>query len=65
MFSHTFTFDQTTGLPAGMTFTRNGLNSYLGLGAITTNTVYTSRSDSKIPPEPGEIGMRLSPIKLI
>ncbi|MBK7967701.1 MAG: hypothetical protein IPK08_01600 [Bacteroidetes bacterium] len=31
VFSHTFTFDQTTGLPAGMTFTRNGLNSYLGL----------------------------------
>ena len=43
VFSHTFTFDQTTGLPAGMTFTRNGLNSYLGLGAITTNTVYTSK----------------------
>jgi hypothetical protein len=43
VFSHTFTFDQTTGLPAGMTFTRNGLNSYLGLGAITTNTVYASK----------------------
>ena len=43
VFSHTFTFDQTTGLPAGMTFTRNGLNTYLGLGAITTNTVYASK----------------------
>ena len=43
VFSHTFTFDQTTGLPAGMTFTRNGLHTYLGLGAITTNTVYASK----------------------
>ena len=43
VFSHTFTFDQTTGLPAGMTFTRNGLNTYLGLGAITPNTVYASK----------------------
>jgi hypothetical protein len=43
VFSHTFTLDQTTGLPAGMTFTRIGLNTYLGLGAITTNTVYASK----------------------
>ncbi len=43
VFSNTFTLDQTTGLPAGMTFTRIGLNTYLGLGAITTNTVYASK----------------------
>jgi len=43
VFSHTFTFDQTTGLPTGMTYSRNGLNTYLGLGAITTNTVYASK----------------------
>ncbi len=43
VFSHTFTFDQTTGLPTGMTYSRNGLNTYLGLGSITTNTVYTSK----------------------
>ena len=43
VFSHTFTFDQTTGLPTGMTYSRNGLNTYLGLGAITPNTVYASK----------------------
>ncbi len=43
VFSHTFTFDQTTGLPSGMTYSRNGLNTYLGLGAITPNTVYDSK----------------------
>jgi hypothetical protein len=43
VFSHTFTFDQTTGLPTGMTYSRNGLNTTLGLGAITTNTVYASK----------------------
>ena len=43
VFSHAFTFDQTTGLPTGLTFTRNGLSTYLGLGAITPNTVYASK----------------------
>ncbi len=43
VFSHTFTFDQTTGLPTGMTYSRDGLNTYLGLGAITPNTVYASK----------------------
>lgn len=37
------TFDQTSGLPSGLTFSRNGLNTYLGLGTIVQQNVYTSK----------------------
>jgi hypothetical protein len=43
VFSYTYSFDQTSGLPNGYTFTRNGLNTYLGLGAVTEKNVYNSK----------------------
>ena len=43
VFSYTYSFDQTSGLPNGYTFTRNGLNTYLGLGAVTEQNVYNSK----------------------
>ena len=43
VFAHTYTFDQITGLPSGLTFSRNGLSTYLGLGAVTQQNVYNSK----------------------
>ena len=43
VFSHTYTFDQTSGLPSGLSFSRNGLNTYLGLGTVAQQNVYNSK----------------------
>jgi hypothetical protein len=35
VFSHSYVFDQTTGMPSGMTYSRTGLQLYLGMGTIS------------------------------
>ncbi len=40
LFSYTYIFDQTTGLPTGLSFSREGTNIYLGAGAITLTDAY-------------------------
>jgi hypothetical protein len=43
VFSYTYTFDQTSGLPSGLSFSRNGLNTFLGLGTVAEQNVYNSK----------------------
>ena len=43
VFSHTYTFDQTSGLPSGLSFNRDGMTTYLGIGTITVQNVYNSK----------------------
>jgi len=40
LFAHTYTFDQTSGLPAGLSYSREGTHLYLGAGAITLTDAY-------------------------
>ncbi len=40
LFSHTYTFDQTTGLPTGLTYSRQGTVVFLGAGTITLTDAY-------------------------
>ncbi len=32
--SHVYIFDQPTGIPNGLSYSREGLNLYLGMGAV-------------------------------
>ncbi len=34
LFSHSFVFDQASGLPTGITYSRSGLQIFLGLGSL-------------------------------
>ncbi len=43
VFAHTYTFDQTSGLPSGLSFIRDGMITYLGIGTITVQNVYNSK----------------------
>ncbi len=43
VFAHTYTFDQTSGLPSGLSFNRDGMITYLGIGTITVQNVYNSK----------------------
>jgi len=40
LFSHTYAFDQATGLPSGLSYSREGTHIYLGAGAITLTDAY-------------------------
>ncbi|MBL0339517.1 MAG: hypothetical protein IPP71_00485 [Bacteroidetes bacterium] len=40
LFSHTYAFDQTSGLPAGLSYIRQGTDVFLGAGAITLTDAY-------------------------
>ena len=40
LFSHTYTIDQTSGLPTGLTYSRQGTDVFLGAGAITLTDAY-------------------------
>ncbi len=35
LFSHSFAFDNITGLPAGLTYSRENLNLFLGVGTLS------------------------------
>ena len=43
LFDAAYVFDQTSGLPAGQSYSRNGLQVYLGLGNFTVPTAYFAR----------------------
>jgi hypothetical protein len=43
VFNNTFSFDQTSGLPSGLSWTRNGLQVYLGLGNLAMPLAYHAR----------------------
>ncbi len=38
LFSHSYTFDNSTGLPSGLTYTRQNLNIFLGVGTLNFPT---------------------------
>ena len=40
LFSHTYAFDQTSGLPSGLSYSREGTHLYLGAGAIELTDAY-------------------------
>ena len=40
LFSHTYTFDQTSGLPTGLTYSRQGIDVYLGAGSIVLTDAF-------------------------
>ena len=40
LFSHTYTFDQTSGLPTGLTYSRQGTDVYLGAGSIVLTDAF-------------------------
>ncbi|MBK6641572.1 MAG: hypothetical protein IPG39_10180 [Bacteroidetes bacterium] len=40
VFEHTFIYDQTSGLPTGLTFARDGANIRLGLGTLPVLNIY-------------------------
>ncbi len=40
LFSHTYIFDQTTGLPTGLTYSRQGTDVFLGAGSITLTDAF-------------------------
>lgn len=40
LFSHTYTFDQSAGLPSGLTYSRQGTAVYLGAGSITLTDAF-------------------------
>ena len=40
VFEHTFVYDQTSGLPTGLSFSRSGVNINLGLGILTPLNIY-------------------------
>ena len=40
MFSHVFTYDQVSGLPSGMTYSRTGNEINVGMGAVTLLNAY-------------------------
>ncbi|MBK8416461.1 MAG: hypothetical protein IPL22_19315 [Bacteroidetes bacterium] len=40
VFAHTYTFDQTSGLPTGLSYSRTGVNINLGLGSLTPLNIY-------------------------
>ncbi len=40
LFAYTYAFDQTSGLPSGLTYSREGTHLYLGAGAITLPDAY-------------------------
>ncbi len=40
LFSHTYTIDQTSGLPTGLTYSRLGTNVFLGAGTITLTDAF-------------------------
>lgn len=40
LFSHTYVYDQTSGLPTGLTYTRQGTHLYLGAGTIALTDAY-------------------------
>lgn len=43
LFDAAFTYDQTSGLPSGQSYSRTGLQIYLGLGNFTVPTAYFAR----------------------
>ena len=40
LFSHTYTIDQTSGLPTGLSYSRQGTEVFLGAGAITLTDAF-------------------------
>ncbi|MBL7915953.1 MAG: hypothetical protein JNL49_13040 [Bacteroidia bacterium] len=40
VFEHTFVYDQTSGLPTGLSYSRAGVNINLGLGSLTPLNIY-------------------------
>ncbi|MBK8873400.1 MAG: hypothetical protein KBH11_06450 [Bacteroidia bacterium] len=40
VFEHTFIYDQTSGLPTGLTYARDGANIRLGLGTLSALNIY-------------------------
>ena len=40
LFSHTYAFDQTSGLPSGLSYSREGTHLYLGAGAVVLTDAY-------------------------
>ena len=43
MFSHIFTYDQTSGLPSGMSYTRTGNEINVGMGTVTLLNAYHAK----------------------
>ncbi|MBK7971001.1 MAG: hypothetical protein IPK08_19905 [Bacteroidetes bacterium] len=40
VFEHTLVYDQTTGLPTGLSYSRDGANINLGLGTLVPLNIY-------------------------
>ena len=40
VFEHTFVYDQTSGLPTGLSYSRDGVNITLGLGTLAPLNIY-------------------------
>ncbi|MBL0343041.1 MAG: hypothetical protein IPP71_20540 [Bacteroidetes bacterium] len=43
MFSHIFTYDQTSGLPSGMSYSRTGKEINVGMGTVTLLNAYHAK----------------------
>ncbi|MBL0339758.1 MAG: hypothetical protein IPP71_01880 [Bacteroidetes bacterium] len=43
MFSHIFTYDQTSGLPSGMSYSRTGNEINVGMGTVTLLNAYQAK----------------------
>ena len=43
MFSHTFTFDQNSGLPSGVSYARTGNEIIVGMGTVTLLNAYNAK----------------------
>ena len=43
MFSHIFTYDQTSGLPFGMSYSRTGNEINVGMGTVTFLNAYHAK----------------------
>jgi len=46
-FSHVFSYDQSSGLPSGLTYTRDGASVALGLGTLSISNVYVVKTRLK------------------
>jgi hypothetical protein len=43
IFSHVYVFDQYAGLPSGLSYSRNGVDVYLGTGSITVPSAFFAK----------------------
>ena len=47
VFEHTFVYDQTSGLPTGLSYSRDGVNINLGLGTLVPLNIYHAKTRLK------------------